>query len=66
MALKTKPLDQVRADVPVSEVAQSGEKVRVNFEVDKATRHRWKAEALKRDKPLADLLREAMDEYLSK
>lgn len=66
MALKTKPLEQVRADVPVAEVAEAGEKVRVNFEVDKAVRQRWKAEALKRDKPLAGLLREAMDEYLSK
>jgi hypothetical protein len=66
MALITKPLEAVRKDVPIKEVADTGEKVRVNFEVDKATRTRWKTEALSRDVPLADLLRSAMDEYLSK
>lgn len=66
MALTTKPLEQVRKDVPVKEVADTGEKVRVNFEVDKATRQRWKAEAVRRDVALSDMLRAAMDEYLSK
>jgi hypothetical protein len=67
MALKSKPLDQVRADVPVQEVADSapgGELVRVAFAVDKATRKAWQFEALERDTTLSEMMREAMREYL--
>ena len=66
MAL-TKPTP-IRNDIPVLEVAskEQSEMVRVNFEVEKTTRSAWKAEAARRDVPLADLLRNAMVEYLSK
>ena len=66
MAL-TKPTP-IRNDIPVLEVAskEQSEMVRVNFEVEKTTRSAWKAEAARRDVPLADLLRNAMSEYLSK
>lgn len=66
MAL-TKPTP-IRSDIPVQEVApkEQSELVRVNFEVEKATRSAWKAEAARRDMPLADLLKSAMFEYLSK
>ena len=68
MALKSKPLDQVRADVPVQEVADSapsGDLVRVAFAVDKATRKAWQLEALERDTTLSEMMREAMREYLA-
>lgn len=69
MALKSKPLDQVRADVPVQDVAEAtpapgGELVRVAFAVDKATRKAWQFEALARDTTVSDMMREAMQEYL--
>lgn len=68
MALKSKPLDQVRADVPVQDVAipaPGGELVRVAFAVDKATRKAWQFEALERDTTVSDMMREAMQEYLA-
>lgn len=71
MALKTaievrsKPLNQVRADVPVDEVV-TGEQVRFNLIIDKATRREWKTAAAARDTTVADLLRQAMTEYLKK
>lgn len=67
MAL-TKPTP-IRSDIPTKEVqeeAKTGEMVRINFEVDKATRQHWKTEAVKRGQPLAEMLRTAMHEYLSK
>lgn len=68
MALKSKPLDQVRSDVPVQDVttpAPGGELVRVAFAVDKATRKAWQFEALARDTTVSDMMREAMQEYLA-
>ncbi len=71
MALKTKPLDKVRSDVPVQDVAPGQEAqqpkedlVRVAFAVDKATRKAWQFEALERDTTVSDMMREAMQEYL--
>lgn len=61
MALKSKPLEQVRDTVPVSAVADM---VRVNLEVPKATRTAWRAAALQRDMPLSELIREAMRNHL--
>ena len=68
MALVTKPLEKVRKDVPVQEVveAKPEKMARVNFEVPPEVRTAWRAEALRRGKPLSELLRSAMDEYLSK
>ena len=52
MAL-TKPTP-IRNDIPVQEVAfkEQSEMVRVNFEVEKATRSAWKAEGFCRSKGL--------------
>lgn len=62
MALKSKPLDQVRPDVPVAAAAQD-EIVRVNLNVPKSTRTAWKSMALQRGVTLADLINEAMNKY---
>lgn len=72
--LKSKALDRVRDDVPVNLIkpeTQPTEKegrgwVRVNFEVPPETRTEWRAEALRRNRPLSELIREAMSYYLSK
>jgi hypothetical protein len=62
MALKSKPLDQVRADVPVSAAAQ-GDLVRVNLNVPESTRTAWKMLALQRKVTLAELIIEAMSKH---
>jgi hypothetical protein len=63
--LKTKPLDQVRKDVPTAEVQDSGDLVRVNLQVDKDTRKMWRAEALRRDVSMSELIRDAMSSYIN-
>lgn len=63
MALKSKPLDQVRADVPVQDVAKQ-EMARINFNVPLDTRKRWKSAAAQANRPMADMLIEAMDAHL--
>lgn len=62
MALKSKPLDQVRPDVPVAAAAQD-EIVRVNLNVPKSTRTAWKTAALRQGMTLAELINEAMSKY---
>ena len=62
MALKSKPLDQVRPDVPTSAAAQD-ELVRVNLNVPKTTRTEWKTIALQRGMTLGDVIIEAMGKY---
>jgi len=66
MALTVKPLDKVRASVPVAEVTKASPEdlVRVNLQVDKGTRMRWHTEALKRDMSLTKLIQQAMEEYI--
>lgn len=69
MALKSKDLSTVRQDLPTEKVAASvdgADMVRVNLEVTKATRTAWRAEALRRDIPLSDLIRQAMSAYIGK
>jgi hypothetical protein len=66
MALKSKPPEEVRADVPVEKVTSDldgADVVRVNLPVPKATRTAWRAEALRRDISLAELIRQAMKHY---
>lgn len=66
MALKSKPDEQVRDDVPTDKVMSSmdaGDIVRVNLPVLKATRTAWRAEALRRDISMAELIRQAMKHY---
>lgn len=59
MALKSKPLDTVRADVPLHEVSRE-DMVRVNFLVPASMRKEWKSAALREDKTLTELITEAM------
>jgi len=62
MALKSKPLEQVRQNLPVQIVTQEG-LVRINLNVPKSIRSRWKIEAAKRDVTLTDLILDAMKKY---
>jgi hypothetical protein len=59
MALKTKPLSEVRADVPASAAAKS-ELVRVNFLVPAETRLAWKKLALDKGVTLQQLIIDSM------
>ncbi len=63
MALKSKPLEAVRPSVPVHEVTKE-ELVRINFLVPASTRKRWKLAATEADRPLTEMLTEAMNRYL--
>lgn len=65
MALKSKDLADVRPDVPV-EAVTTGEQVRFNLILDKATHRAWKTAAIARDTTVADLVREAMAKHLHK
>ena len=65
MALMSKPLEAVRADVPLCEVIRE-EMVRVNFLVPASVRKAWKIAALSEEKTVKDLLVEAMEARLSK
>jgi hypothetical protein len=66
MALKSKNLAAVRGDIPTEQAIPQEELVRVNLEVPKSVRQAWKAAALKHDKTLTDLIKDAMDAHLSK
>lgn len=68
MALTVKPLEKVRKTIPVEAVAKpsTDELVRVNLQVDKDTRIRWHTEAMKRDMSLTELIKHAVDSYVSK
>lgn len=61
MALKSKPLDQVR-NVPTVQIP-TDEIVRVNLNVPKSIRTRWKDIANKRDMTVTDLIIEAVSKY---
>lgn len=65
MALKSKPLDSVRKDVPVQEVARE-EMVRINFLVPARVRKAWKTAALRQDLTVTELISRAMAAHLSK
>ena len=65
MALKSKPLDKVRASVPVEEVTK-GDLVRFNFFIDRVTLKALKAEAFAREVSVADLVRDAINARRSK
>lgn len=62
MALKSKPLHEVRPTIPLATVTQE-EVVRINLNVPKRVRQAWKARALREDKTLTDLIMEAMTPY---
>jgi hypothetical protein len=62
MSLKSKPLSNVR-DLPAVSVLMEEEQVRINLNVAKSLRNRWKAAALKREKTMTELILEAMKIY---
>jgi len=65
MALKSKPLEDVRADVPVHEVTRE-EIVRVNILVPASVRRAWKAAAANSDTTITDMILEAMKNHTNR
>jgi hypothetical protein len=63
MALKSKPLEAVRPDVPLHEVSRE-DMVRINFLVPASVRKEWKSAALREDKTLTEIIVEAMQNRL--
>lgn len=59
MALKSKPLQSVRADVPVHEVTVE-DMVRINILVPASVRRAWKTEAASSDTTITDMILHAM------
>jgi hypothetical protein len=62
MSLKSKPLSSVR-DLPAVSVLMEEEQVRINLNVAKSLRNKWKSVALKREKTMTELILEAMKIY---
>lgn len=65
VGLKSKPLDDVRSDVPVQAVTQE-EVTRININVPLSTRKLWKTTAAQEDITLGELITNAMKMYLNK
>lgn len=63
MGLKSKPLDKVRADVPVRDVTRE-ELVRINLNVPASVRKAWKIAAVNANQSLSDMIVEAMSNHL--
>ena len=61
MALKNKPLSEVRPDVPTAAAAQ-GELVRINFLVPAETRAAWKKLAIDRGVTMQQLIIDSMNQ----
>ncbi len=66
MALKSKNLSKVREGVPVADVAPKEELARINLNVPLSVRARWKAEAARGQRSLAEMIVEAVETHLSK
>ena len=64
MAIKSKPLSEVRQDVPTAAAAQ-GELVRVNFLVPSETRLAWKKLALDKRVTLQQLIIDSMNQHFN-
>jgi len=64
MGLKSKPLDQVRASVPVHEVTRE-DVVRININVPESLRQKWKMASVQKKKPMTDMIIDAMSIYLN-
>lgn len=62
MGLKSKPLSQVRADVPVADVSRE-DLARINLNVPVSVRKAWKEAALREDTTLSELIIKAMSKY---
>lgn len=61
MSLKSKPLHTVR-DLAATSVLEE-EQVRINLNVAKSLRSKWKTAAIKRGKTMTELILEAMKPY---
>lgn len=64
MALKSKPLSEVRQDVPTAAAAK-GELVRVNFLVPSDTRTSWKKLALDKGVTMQQLIIDSMSVHFN-
>lgn len=64
MSLKSKPLSSVR-NLPAVSVLIEEEQVRINLNVPKSLRNKWKTVALQREKTMTELILEAMKIYSS-
>ena len=64
MGLKSKPLSQVRADVPVADVSKE-DLARINLNVPVSVRKAWKEAALREDTTLSELIIKAMSKHLN-
>lgn len=62
MSLKSKPLTSVRNLAAVS-VLMEEEQVRINLNVPKSLRNKWKTVALQREKTMTELIIAAMKMY---
>ena len=62
MSLKSKPMSQVR-QLPAVSMLTEEEQVRINLNVAKSIRNKWKSAALKREKTMTELIIEAMIIY---
>ena len=62
MGLKSKPLSQVRADVPVADVSKE-DLARINLNVPVSVRKAWKEAALREDTTLSELIIKSMSKY---
>ncbi len=63
---KSKSMDKVRKDVPVQDTMPPDEIVRININVPKSVRNRWKAAAVDRETTITEMLVEAVEAHLSK
>lgn len=63
--IKSKPMANVRPDVPVDEV-NKGDLVRFNFFIDRVQLKALKTEAFNREVSVADIIREALEARSSK
>ena len=66
MALSSKPINKVRNDIPLDEVAPKEEIVRINLNVPKSVRAKWKTYAAQQDKALTEIIIETMNAHMSK
>ena len=65
MAIVSKPLDEVRENVPVHLVNRQ-DLVRVNIVVPANVRKDWKSAALRIDKTVTEMIFEAMNDYVAR
>lgn len=63
VGLKSKPLEQVRQDVPIQDVTRE-DVGRVNINVPLSLRKRWKTAAVQADRSMSEMIIEAMNKYL--